>query len=235
MKKILFVLLFSGLMISFQPPFEDSPVRDNPIKEYSADEEKNPLYNDFNQPIDFAAINADHIKSATISIQEKVNAQIEKLVSIPDQERTYENTLLALDDLAATLSDVNNKIYLLSSTHADSLIRNTALESRVTLSKFGNEISLNEDLYKAVKSFSTTDEAKSLQGYKAKYLKETIESYERNGFALSQEKREVLKTIRDEMSKYSNQFSQNISTFTEEGVLEGLHREAGNRQTVQSA
>lgn len=209
MKRILILFFLTGLM-SFQLPLHDNP----------APEEQNPIYNDFNEPIDFAAINADHIKSATNSIQENVNAQIEKIVSIPDDKRTYENTLLALDDLSATLSDVNTTIYLLSSTHADSLIRNTALQSRVTLSKFGNEISLNEDLYKAAKAFSTTEEAKSLKGYQAKYLKETIESYERNGFALSPEKREVLKSIRDDISKYSNQFSQNISTFKDELILD---------------
>lgn len=202
MKRILTLLLLTGLM-SFQPPVQDNPVP----------EEKNPIYNNFNEPIDFATINADHIKSATLSIQEKVNADIEKLVSIPDEKRTYENTLLALDDLHALFSDAYTTIYLLSNTHSDSLIRNTALESRVTLAKFDNEISLNEDLYKAVKAFSATDEAKKLKGYQAKYLKETIEEYERNGFALSPEKREKLKEINNEISKYSNQFSQNISTF----------------------
>jgi len=199
----------TGLM-SFQPPVKENPVP----------EEKNPIYNSFNEPIDFAAINADHIKAATLSIQEKVNADIEKLVSTPDEKRTYENTLLALDDLAATLSDVSATIYLISSTHADSLIRNTALESRVTLDKFDNEINLNEDLYKAVKGFSTTDEAKSLKGYQAKYLKETLEEYERNGFALSPEKREKLKEINNEISKYSNEFSQNISTFKDELIVD---------------
>lgn len=209
MKRILTLLLLTGLM-SFQPPVKENPVP----------EEKNPIYNNFNEPIDFATINADHIKSATLSIQEKVNADIEKLVSIPDEKRTYENTLLALDDLHALFSDAYTTIYLLSNTHSDSLIRNTALESRVTLAKFDNEISLNEDLYKAVKAFSVTDEAKKLKGYQAKYLKETIEEYERNGFALSPEKREKLKEINNEISKYSNQFSQNISTFKDELIVD---------------
>jgi thimet oligopeptidase len=209
MKRVLTLLVLTSLM-SFQPPVKENPVPG----------EKNPIYNDFNEPIDFAAINADHIKSATLSIQEKVKAEIEKIVAVPDGKRTYENTLLALDDLRANLSDVNNKIYLLSSTHADSLIRNTALESRVALSKFGNEISLNEDLYKAVKGFSASEEARSLKGYQAKFLKETLDEYERNGFALSAEKRDQLKEINNEISTYSNQFSQNISTFKDELIVD---------------
>ena len=92
MKRILSLLLLIGLL-SFQTPEKESPIPD----------EKNPIYNEFNEPVDFAAINAEHIKSATASIQEKVKADIEKIVSIPDEERTYENTLLALDDLSARL------------------------------------------------------------------------------------------------------------------------------------
>ena len=157
MKRILSLLLLIGLL-SFQTPAKDSPVPD----------EKNPIYNEFNETIDFAAINAEHIKSATASIQEKVKTEIDKVVSIPDEERNYENSLLAVDDIQAMFADVYTTIYLLSSTHSDSLIRNTALESRVTLAKFDNEIELSEDLYKSVKAYSNTEEAKSLEGYKAK-------------------------------------------------------------------
>ena len=209
MKKIITLLLFAGLM-SFQAPLNDPPAAD----------ESNPIYNEFNQPIDFAAITADHITSATASIQEKVNADIEKIVSLADEERTYENTLLALDDLSAMLSDVHAVIYLLGSTHSDSLIRNTAIESRVKISQFGNQIRLNEDLYKAVKAFSRSENSKALEGYKLKYLNNTIEAYEINGFALSDEEREVLKSLKDEISKYENQFSQNISTFKDELIVD---------------
>lgn len=209
MKRFL-TLLFVGFLLSFNPPGG---------KKQSIDAQ-NPLYNEFNEPIDFASITAEDIVSATESIQVKVNAEIEKVVAVPDEKRNYENTLLALDDLFANFSDVQTTIYLLGSTHADSLIRNTALESRVTLSKFGNEISLNEDLYKAVKAFSKTAEAKSLKGYQAKFLKETLEEYERNGFALSAEKREILKAINDEISNYETQFSKNISTFKDELIVD---------------
>ncbi len=202
MKRV-FSLLFLGALLSFQPPAD----------------EKNPIYNDFNEPVDFASITAEHIKSATESIQEKINADIDEIIQIDDDKRNYQNTLLALDDLNARFADVYTTIYLLSSTHADSLIRNTALESRVTLAQYENEITLNEDLYKAIKAYSQTEEAAGLEGYRAKYLRETMEDYERNGFALSPEQREVLKTLNDEISKYSNQFSQNVSTFKDELIV----------------
>jgi thimet oligopeptidase len=210
LKKVL-ILLLSATLLAFQPSIEET----------------NPIYNAFNEAIDFAGITADHISEATISIQAEIKTSMSLIIEIENSKRTFENTLLAIDDFNARFSDVYSVIYLLSSTHTDSLIRNTALEARTTLAQFDNEISLNEDLYKAVKSYADMPEAKSLNGYKAKYLKETIESYERNGFALSAEKRDELKKINDEISEFSNEFSKNVSTFQDhlevnEAEIDGL-------------
>lgn len=210
MKKVL-ILLLSATLLAFQPSIEET----------------NPIYNAFNEAIDFAGITADHISEATISIQAETKTSMSLIIEIENSKRTFDNTLLAIDDFNARFSDVYSVIYLLSSTHTDSLIRNTALEARTTLAQFDNEISLNEDLYKAVKSYADMPEAKSLNGYKAKYLKETIESYERNGFALSAEKRDELKKINDEISEFSNEFSKNVSTFQDhlevnEAEIDGL-------------
>ena len=210
MKNIL-ILLISATFLSFQPSVEDA----------------NPIYNAFNEAIDFSGITAGHISEATLSIQEETRASMDQIINIDNSKRNFDNTLLAIDNFNARFSDVYAVIYLLSSTHADSLIRETALQSRTTLAQFDNEISLNEDLYKGVKSYAEMPEAKSLTGYKAKYLKETLESYERNGFALSAEKRAELKKINDEISELSNEFAKNISTFQDhlevsEADIDGL-------------
>ncbi len=196
MKKLI-LLLLTILVLSFQPESE------NP----------NPIYNAFNEPINFAAITADHIVQATASVQDETKKSIDQIVQIADGQRTFENTFLAIDDLSANLSDVYSVIQLLSNTHTDSLIRTKALEAKVTIGQYWNQISLNEDLYKSAKSYSESEAAKLLQGYQAKFVKETIEEYERNGFALSPEKREKLQIINDEISVFSNKFDENISTY----------------------
>lgn len=196
MKKLILLLLI-GLVLSFQPKSDNL----------------NPIYNAFNEPINFAAITADDIVKATASVQNETDESMNQIIQVADGQRTFENTFRAMDDFSANLSDVYAVIYLLSSTHTDSLIRNTALEARVTLGQYANKISLNEDLYKAAKKYSDSEAAKSLQGYKAKFVKETIEEFERNGFALSPEKREKLKAINDEISVFGNKFNENISTF----------------------
>jgi len=181
--------------------------------EFSSDAQgiDNPLFGEFNKPIDFAALTSAHIEEATGMIQEQVKASLDAIVMVGDGKRTFENTVQALDHLYADYQLVSSPIYLMSYTHPDSLTRNTALEAQTELSKFFNSIELNEDLYKAVKSYSQTPEAKSLKGHRAKFLKETIANFERNGFALDQEGRDKLKVINDELSVIGDEFSKNIA------------------------
>ncbi len=186
--------------------------------------EGNPLFNEFNQAIDFKSLTAEHLTEAADTLIARSKAEFEKIYAISDEERTFENTMLVYDDIANDYLRISNVIYLMGYTHPDSTIRSTALDLNNKLEKYGNEISLDENLYNAIKAYSNTEEAKSLTGYKAKFLKDELNDFERNGFALSKEKREELKALKDELSEIGNSFDKNIASYqdelivTEEGV-----------------
>src|SRR5690606_7848591 len=85
----------------------------------------------------------------------------------------------------------------------------------------------SEDLYRAVKSYAESAETKGLDGYKEKYLRETVDDFERNGFALSAELRDSLKRIKDAISEIGNEFNKNIAAYQDfltvsEAEMEGL-------------
>ena len=179
----------------------------------------NPLVNEFNEPIDFRSVTADHIRQATDTVIGYARAELQRLYKIDDNERTFENTLLRLDDIANDINRIGSTIYLLGNTHPDSLIRTTAQEKGTELEKFNNEMSLSEDLYHAVKAYAALPEASSLTGYRERYLRKTIEDFERNGFALSSELRDSLKSIKDEISEIGTEFSRNIAAYQDELIL----------------
>lgn len=200
---------------------------EKPVEKIVVETPDNPFFSTFNQPIDFASITADDVIEAREAIQTITNASVQNIININDKDRNFDNTMLALDDLYAGFDMIGSPIYLMSYTHPDSSIRTNCLESNTILSMYGNEISLNEDLYKAVKSYSQTEEAKSLTGYKAKFLTESVAEFERNGFALSAEERTELKEINDELSIISDAFSKNIASYQDflivnEAEMEGL-------------
>jgi len=173
---------------------------------------KNPILPKPNEIIDFKNIQSNHIVEAVERMIEKANNQLHTIFSINDNSRTFSNTLLALDNLYNELTKVYETESLLAFVHPDKDIRDECLKQTAVLEKFFNEIALSEPLYKAVKTYSKTDEAKKLPGARKKYLKETIEEFERNGFALPKEKRNQLKKIQDKLSDLGIQFDSNISS-----------------------
>lgn len=174
---------------------------------------ENPFYNTFNEPIDFGGIDPLDVSEATESIQNITDKAIADVIALKQDDRTFDNTMLALDDLYARFDGVASAIYLMSYTHPDSSIRNNALESNTVLGQYINKIQLNEDLYRAVKDYSKSEEAGKLTDYKAKFVQETVEEFERNGFALEKEDRKKLQEINDALSEIGDQFSKNIASY----------------------
>ena len=188
---------------------------------------KNPLFNDLNQIIDFKSITAQHVTDATSEAINLAKENLNNIYSVSTDDKTFENTMRLLDNIYNDLMKVNEVISLLAYVHPDDEIRNKCLESTAEFGKFFNEISLSEDLYKAVKKYASSEEAAKLTGANKKYLKETVEEFERNGFALPKEKRDELKVIQDKLSDLGIQFDSNISSYQDflivtEDQIDGL-------------
>lgn len=180
---------------------------------------KNPLFAEINEPIKYSLITVDFINEAVVKSIEQTKNNISKIYTIKPDDRTFENTMLALDAATDVFGKVFSTVYLTGYTKSDDDIRNAALENIAVLSKYGNELSLDEKLYKAIKEYSDTNEAKSLKSYKKKYLNDTIKEFERNGLGLPEDKRNELKKLKDELSEVSLKFSSNISASKGEMIV----------------
>ncbi|MDQ3393747.1 MAG: Zn-dependent oligopeptidase [Bacteroidota bacterium] len=184
---------------------------------------ENPFFRELNKPVNFQKVTAENIKEASDRIVSDSKKALQKIYNVKPKARTFNNTMLAIDNLYNEFSRVSSPVYLLGNVHADSLIRTESLNNIAVLSKFGNEISLDEKLYKAVKEYSETKEAKSLTGEKKKFLAETLRDFERNGFALSKEKRDELETIQNRISDIGIEFNKNISADQNYLILSEKH------------
>lgn len=176
----------------------------------------NPLINGLNQPIDFKAITVADIISATEKSIADAKAELETVYNIPGPKRTFQNTVLAVDNINDKLTSIILPINILSNASTDSAVRKEAQKSLETVSKFGNQLGVDEKLYNAYKSYASTANAKQLTGGRKKELKETIENFELNGFALSAEKRKELQQINDKISDLSLAFNKNIASYRDQ-------------------
>lgn len=203
-----------------------SKTEQSPVSYYTVP--NNPLFNEFNQPIDFKNLKAEHFKQASDSMMQYCNRQLQKIILIEPEDRTFNNTMLALDNIGDGLSRIAGLASLMQNTHTDSLIRAEAFACETTLSKYSNELSLNEDLYHAIKEYAATSDAANLkQDYQKRYLSKILEDFERNGFALDSTQRYKLKQLKDDITEIGNQFDKNIATYQDfltlrEGDMAGM-------------
>jgi len=200
---------------------------------FSQSESGDPLPGKFNQPIQFANLTAEYIQQSTDLAISQAKESLDKLYQIPKEKRTFDNTMLTLDHIYNKVGNVYGSVYLMSNVHPDDAVRNQSTDCNAQFAKFFNEIELDENLYRAVKDYSEMTEAKSLTGYKEIFVRKTVEDFERNGFALSKEKRDELKVINDKLSDLSIMFQQNIAAVDDylivnESQIDGLQEDYKN-------
>jgi thimet oligopeptidase len=175
----------------------------------------NPLFNKFNDPIAFGDLKPEHFKDAVSRVIDSTKKAITKIVAIDYDKRTFKNTMIALDDIYNNLNTIASATDLMSNVLPDEDKRKASLEQLAVISKYYNELQLNEDLYKAVKDYAATPEAVQLNGYRKKFLDDVVKKYEHNGFALPKEKRDQLKEIQNKISDIGIQFNNNIESYSD--------------------
>ncbi len=136
------------------------------------------------------------------------DARIQEVIDIPDDQRTYENTIGALDDMLARLEIETTFYHVMAYLSPVAQARELGNEVAEAKSAWFIDLGLNEDLYLAIKAYADTNPP--LTGEKARLLKFMLRDYRRAGMELPPEKREELKEVQLELSKLSIEFPRNI-------------------------
>lgn len=137
------------------------------------------------------------------------NAAIAKIVAIPDKDRTFANTLVALDDLLADLENNTSMLVFLSNVHPNAEERQRSQDAEEKINNYVIDLSKREDLYKAVKAFADT--TPTLQGDEKRLLEFVMRDYRRSGMDLPKEKRDHLAEVEKEIGKLVIDFNKNIA------------------------
>ncbi len=170
----------------------------------------NPLIVGFNKTIDFKSLKGGHIAEAVDYVLKVADEIKDEIINVSESKRNYDNTLLRIDDMYNVIESVWNPGYLMGSVHTEESIRNEGLDASKKIENYMTDLSLNEDLYAAVLSYSKTDNAKDLRGYKKKFLDDTLLDYKRTGFNLPKEDRDKVKEFLDRLTDLGLEFDKNI-------------------------
>jgi peptidyl-dipeptidase Dcp len=188
----------------------------------------NPLLASFDTA-PFSEIKNEHFKPAFLQAMAAARAEIDAITSNTD-DSSFENTIEALEFSGQQLDRISSVFFNLNSAETNEEIQKIAQEVSPLLSEFGNDITLNEDLFKRIKSVYEQKASLNLSVEQNTLLDKRYKSFSRNGANLSEGKKTRLREIDAESSKLKLKFGENILAetnnyqkhITNESDLDGL-------------
>jgi thimet oligopeptidase len=164
------------------------------------------------------------------------DVEIAAIIAVPNDQRTFANTVGAIDDMMARLDGDANLMAFMAYVHEDAGIRGAAQGAEQLWSDWSIDFATNESLYSAIKTYADTKP--NLSGEQARMLEHTMRDYRRSGMSLAKEDREALKVIQKELGTLTIEFDTNIREDKTVvpiplGGLEGVPQDVINRLDVK--
>lgn len=157
----------------------------------------------------FSKINeADYLPAFQKGI-EVARTEIDAIANNPEAA-TFENTIVALDFSGEQLDRVSNIFFNLNSAETNDAIQKIAQEVSPLLSDFSNDVTLNEELFKRVKTVYDQKENLNLTIEQSTLLDKKYKGFSRNGANLSEDKKQQLRAIDKELSGLKLKFGENV-------------------------
>ncbi|WP_299384077.1 M3 family metallopeptidase [uncultured Lacinutrix sp.] len=157
----------------------------------------------------FIRIENEHFKPAILKLIEETKSEIDAIITNKENP-TFKNTIEALEFSGQQLDRVTSIFFNLNSAETSEDIQKIAQEISPILSDFGNDITLNEDLFKRVKAVYEIKESLNLTTEQQTLLDKKYKSFSRNGANLNEEDKNKLREIDKKLSKLKLQFGENI-------------------------
>ena len=137
------------------------------------------------------------------------NSKLDAIGRLNSDEVTFENTIVALDDMAFDVSLVASRTYMLKETSESAEHRKKATDAIKKIDEWAVGLDYREDVYRAVKAFA--DSRPILQGEDKRLLDQTLRDYRRAGLHLSKTERDEVEKLRKELSSATTEFRTNIT------------------------
>lgn len=164
------------------------------------------------QPFDlapFSKINNEHYLPAIKALIDITKQEVSLISKNPDIP-TFKNTVEALENTGGALDRATSIFFNLNSAETNDQIQQIAQEVSPLLSNFSNDLLLNQELFKRVKTVYDHKQTYSLSGEQQMLLEKQYKGFARNGANLSEQKKAQLRSIDTQLSKLGLSFGENV-------------------------
>ncbi|MCK7591896.1 M3 family metallopeptidase [Subsaxibacter sp. CAU 1640] len=157
----------------------------------------------------FSKIKNDHFMPAFKSAIEEAKNEIDAITN-SSEKPTFENTIEALEFSGQQLDRISSIFFNLNSAETNDTLQQIAQEVSPLLSEFSNDITLNEELFKRVKTVYDQKDSLDLTVEQQTLLDKKYKGFSRNGANLSEVKKKRLREIDKELSQLKLKFGENV-------------------------
>ena len=181
----------------------------------------NPLLLDFKTPFEaapFTKIKTEHFIPALQYSIDVALKEINKLVQNKEIP-TFQNTLDALENCGSLIGRNSSLLFNLNSAETSDSLQKVAQEAAPLLTKFQNDIRLNETLFKRIQFVYENENREKLNTEQLTLLEKEYKGFVRNGALLKQDAKEKLRTIDTELAQLSLSFGENVLADTQTYIL----------------
>ena len=155
----------------------------------------------------------DYLPAIEKAIAESL-AQIDSIAQ-NTEPATFKNTIEGLAYTGLALDRLTAMFFNLNSAETNDALQAEAQRISPLLTDYGNDIRLNEALFKRVKTVYDQRENLSLTAEQQTLLEKTYKSFTRNGANLSLDDKERLRKIDKELATLKLKFSENVLSETQ--------------------
>ena len=157
----------------------------------------------------FDRIKAEHFAPAFEAAIAEHKAEIEAIVA-SEEEPTFENTIVALDNSGIKLSEVGLIFGMLSSSDLTPAMEKVQDQMTPILEEHSSAIMLNDALFQRVKVVYDKRHTLGLDEVQMRLTEKTYNDFVRSGALLEGEAKERLKQLNAELAMLSVEFSKNL-------------------------
>jgi Zn-dependent oligopeptidase len=170
--------------------------------------DQNPLLQTFDYP-PFSKIENSHFKPAFEESLKDARTEINTIIDNTETP-TFSNTIEALEFSGQKLGRISSIFFNLNSAETNTELQKLAQEISPLLSEFSNDLLLNADLFKKIKSVFKVKSSENYTQEQSMLLEKIYKSFTRNGANLDTDDQKRLREIDMELSMTSLSFGENV-------------------------
>lgn len=154
---------------------------------------------------------AEDLVPTEAKARERLEKELADLVAIPDEQRTFENTIMGYERAFEHYGDALGMSGFLSYVSTDKNFRDAAIALQMQMSQYMVDVATRRDIYRAIKAYADTKP--DLEPDQALLLKDMMIGFKNSGMDLNDEDLETFKKLNKEKAQYIIKFDKNVQEY----------------------